>query len=92
MFDMRYRKIGNRRVPIPQSRTVRMGSGVMLLSLGFLGFLPILGFWLIPVGLAVLSMDIPYLRRKRRRALAWWRLRQTHRSTGENPSPRGRGS
>jgi len=35
----------------------------MLMLLGALGFLPILGFWMIPLGLALLATDIPPFRR-----------------------------
>ena len=31
--------------------------GILLVCLGFLGFLPIIGFWMIPLGLIVLSLD-----------------------------------
>ena len=31
--------------------------GIMLIILGFLGFLPVVGFWMIPLGLIVLSAD-----------------------------------
>ena len=37
--------------------------GFMLMLLGALGFLPILGFWMIPLGLALLATDIPPFRR-----------------------------
>ena len=33
--------------------------GVILIFLGLLGFLPVLGFWMIPLGLALLATDIP---------------------------------
>ena len=36
---------------------------------GLLGFLPILGFWMVPVGLILLGEDIPVLRRYTLRAL-----------------------
>jgi hypothetical protein len=35
---------------------------------GVFGFLPILGFWMIPLGAALIALDIPPLRR---RLLAW---------------------
>ena len=42
-------------------RRVRAGYrwivGLVLVLLGFLGFLPVLGFWMIPLGLAVIAMD-----------------------------------
>ena len=34
---------------------------------GVVGFLPILGFWMVPLGLAVLAQDVPVLRRP----MAW---------------------
>ena len=36
----------------------RLPLGVVLILFGFLGFLPILGFWMIPLGIAVAAMDI----------------------------------
>jgi len=29
---------------------------------GLFGFLPVLGFWMLPLGLAFLAMDLPFLR------------------------------
>jgi len=34
---------------------------------GILGFLPVLGFWMLPVGLVILSRDSRRIRRSRRR-------------------------
>lgn len=36
--------------------------GILLICLGFLGFLPIIGFWMIPLGLIVLSADYRFAR------------------------------
>ncbi len=55
-----------RRFSVPQSRLGRLGLGWALIAGGILGFLPILGFWMIPLGLFVLSVDSPMLRRQRR--------------------------
>ena len=46
----------------------RSGAGVLLIVGGVLGFLPILGFWMIPLGIAVIGFDIAAWRRRRRRA------------------------
>lgn len=35
-----------------------------MIAFGFLGFLPILGFWMIPLGVVLLATDIPPLRRR----------------------------
>jgi hypothetical protein len=42
--------------------------GILLICGGILGFLPILGFWMIPVGATFIALDIPPLRR---RLIAW---------------------
>ena len=59
--------IGNWTFPIPGSPLGRQILGVALVIGGILGFLPILGFWMIPLGLVVLSIDLPYLRKYRRK-------------------------
>ncbi len=59
-------RIGKWRIPLPRSRMGRILVGVLLIIGGVFGFLPVLGFWMIPLGLAVLSYDIPAVRRWRR--------------------------
>ena len=41
---------------------LRKTIGVSLIICGILGFLPILGFWMIPIGLIVLSADYRFAR------------------------------
>ncbi len=43
---------------------VRGVAGVSLMIGGVFGFLPVLGFWMFPAGLALLSLDVPPLRRR----------------------------
>lgn len=38
---------------------------------GVFGFLPVLGFWMLPLGLALLAMDLPFLRRPLARFMAF---------------------
>jgi len=38
--------------------------GLLLIIGGMFGFLPILGFWMIPLGLGVIALDIRWLRKK----------------------------
>ena len=38
--------------------------GVLFCIGGVFGFLPVLGFWMFPLGLALIAMDIPPLRKR----------------------------
>ncbi len=79
---------------MPASRLGRLVVGVLLVIGGILGFLPVVGFWMIPLGLIVLSVDFPFIRRRRRRLEVrlgrWWHKRQeekaakTARQAGSN--------
>ena len=71
-------------VPLPQSRIWRVALGIALVIGGMLGFLPILGFWMIPLGLLVLSIDLAIVRRQRRRAEVWWGRRKQAKTNGQN--------
>lgn len=51
---------------IPKTRIGRIIVGVLLCIGGILGFLPVVGFWMFPLGLFVLSVDFPVVRRFRR--------------------------
>jgi purine-cytosine permease-like protein len=59
-------RIGKFRLRLPNHPIARVVLGVLLILLGFLGFLPVLGFWMIPLGLIVLSVDFSWVRRRRR--------------------------
>jgi hypothetical protein len=65
-------RLFNRHWHLPQSKPIRIGLGILLVACGLLGFLPVLGFWMIPLGLLVLSVDIPIVRRWRRQLAVWW--------------------
>ncbi len=69
-------KFGKFSMGIPGNKTQRTALGGVLTVGGFLGFLPILGFWMLPLGLVVLSVDHHPVRRFRRRAEVWWGRRQ----------------
>ena len=61
---------------MPRSRAQRVVIGVGFLMLGILGFLPILGFWMIPLGLLILSYEFATVRRLRRKGVVWWERRR----------------
>ena len=68
-------RFAGREITLPRSRLLRMTLGVTLICGGVLGFLPILGFWMLPLGVLVLSFDLPFARRWRRRFVVWWNRR-----------------
>jgi hypothetical protein len=79
----RHVRIGPRRMPVPRAKLPRMLLGAALVAGGMLGFLPVLGFWMIPLGILVLAHDIPAARRLERagrrrvvRMIRRWRARR----------------
>ena len=48
----------------------RIPLAVGLIVGGIFGFLPILGFWMLPLGLALLAIDLPFLQGPLARLLA----------------------
>ena len=68
-------RFGSKSYDLPGNRVVRIALGVILVLFGLVGFLPILGFWMVPLGLLVLSVDIPRVRRWRRRFAVWFSRR-----------------
>lgn len=49
---------GERRVPVG----VRSLVGILLMVGGVFGFLPVVGFWMLPLGMAFIALDIPWTR------------------------------
>ncbi len=68
-------KIGKNHYALPASRIARTAIGLALIVFGIFGFLPVLGFWMIPLGLLVLSIDWAVARRARRRLSVWFARR-----------------
>src|SRR5687767_13091537 len=85
-------KIGSYTLPLPRSRLLRIVIGVLLIIGGVFSFLPILGVWMIPLGLFVLSIDIPRVRRWRRRFAVWFHRRYPRLAAKLNPSGPGNGN
>ncbi|MCX5514891.1 hypothetical protein C3941_11090 [Kaistia algarum] len=73
-------RFGKRTVKLPESRPLRIGIGGAFIAGGIFSFLPVLGIWMLPIGLIVLSHDFPRIRRFRRQsevklARRWARFR-----------------
>jgi len=50
---------------------VRVPPALALIAGGTLGFLPVLGFWMVPLGLVLIAQDVPPLRGPIGRAILW---------------------
>lgn len=71
-LDRQFERIG-RQVPAtagflrwvrrPHMHLVRIPLALLLIVGGIFSFLPILGLWMLPLGLAVLAIDVPPLKR-----------------------------
>jgi hypothetical protein len=77
---MAHVKFGSYKVKLPRTKTGRRVLGGSLVAGSALWFLPVLGLWMLPAGLIVLSVDSAGVRRFRRvnevRVIRWWRSRQ----------------
>jgi hypothetical protein len=62
----------------PSSRMVRLPAGGLLMIGGCLWFLPILGLWMLPLGLMLLAEDVAVLRRMTDRCLDWTAHHRPH--------------
>lgn len=55
----------------PGAIWLRVPLALGLMIGGLLGFLPVLGFWMLPLGLALLAVDIPFMREPLARFMVW---------------------
>ena len=55
-----------KRIPVPGNVLLRVVLGLIMIFGGLLGFLPVVGYWMLPIGLLILSIDFPFVRRWRR--------------------------
>ena len=55
----------------PSSRLVRIPLAVLLVVGGIFSFLPILGLWMLPLGLLLIAQDVPFLQKPLARMLGW---------------------
>ena len=74
-------QVGRFSLELPRNRAVRISLGAALVvGGGVFGFLPVLGYWMVPLGLVVLASDVPVIRRFNRRVVVktgrWWQRRR----------------
>jgi hypothetical protein len=53
-------------IRVPSHPIVRVALGVLLVIGSIFSFLPVLGIWMLPLGLVILSIDFAIIRRFRR--------------------------
>jgi hypothetical protein len=87
MSESEFNRAGGRRVrlggytlPLPASRIARLILGIVLMVGGVFSILPVLGLWMLPLGLLVLSVDLAIVRRWRRRLEVWWTRRRAEKA------------
>ena len=55
----------------PSSALVRIPLAILLVLGGVFSFLPILGLWMLPLGLILIAQDLPFLQKPTARMLGW---------------------
>ena len=67
LFDKLERKIPQKaasllaRIRRPEARWIRIPLGILLVLGGIFSFLPVLGIWMLPLGLLLLAVDLIFL-------------------------------
>ena len=72
----------------PSSRLVRIPLALLLIIGGFLSFLPILGLWMLPLGLLLIAQDIPFLQQPLADALGWVERKWMNRKDLQKSEPK----
>ena len=75
---------------------IRLPLGIVLICGGILSFLPILGIWMLPLGLLLLAVDLPPLQTPIAWAIIkgerWWALRKRRKgAAARKPLREGQG-
>jgi hypothetical protein len=55
----------------PDARWIRIPLGLLLIVGGVFSILPLLGIWMLPLGLLLIAYDVPFLRRPVGRFTIW---------------------
>jgi hypothetical protein len=55
----------------PSRFWVRLVAGILLILGGILAILPIFGLWMLPLGLALIADDVPWLKARLEQAARW---------------------
>lgn len=77
----------------PWAMVIRIPLGILLVVGGILSFLPVLGLWMLPLGLLLLAIDLPILQRPmsglvlrgERQFKTWRRKRRDKKAESQEP-------
>ncbi|MBU1335469.1 MAG: hypothetical protein KJ944_08375 [Alphaproteobacteria bacterium] len=80
------------RIRRPEARLIRIPLGILLILGGIFSFLPVLGIWMLPLGLLLLALDLVFLQgpvnstvvRGTRKWSTWRRARRDKKAGGGN--------
>ncbi|HEX4533621.1 MAG TPA: phage holin family protein [Rhizomicrobium sp.] len=78
-------RLGRHSVRLPGSKASRTVLGGALVAGGVFSFLPVLGLWMLPLGVLTLSVDHHPIRRQRRKAEVWWGRRRQRKAEKSQP-------
>jgi hypothetical protein len=56
---------------VPSSFAVRLAIAILLILGGIFSFLPVLGIWMLPLGLLLIAQDVPFLQKPLASTFAW---------------------
>lgn len=71
----------------PSSRLIRIPLGILLILGGIFSFLPVLGLWMLPLGLMLIAQDIPFLQGPIVRLLSWMERKWQERQRAKSEEP-----
>ena len=78
---LRQTQVYGRRRMRPGVRTI---AGILCIIGGIFGFLPILGYWMAPIGILLIGLDIPALRKPIAGRIAGWNQKVKSRASTKN--------
>lgn len=70
----------------PSSRLVRIPLAILLILGGVFSFLPVLGLWMLPLGLILIAQDLPFLQGPMARMLGWMERKWLERKAAKRTS------
>ena len=68
----------------PSSHYARIPLAILLIVCGIFGFLPVLGLWMLPLGLLLFAQDVPFLQKPIAQVLGWVERKWIERQRAKN--------